>query len=197
MITTLLVDYAGVLTPTRNNFPFVEKFYKDYNLSPQELMKITYTNWEKTSIGKLDSKLFWENMAKLLKTDAKVLRSRIMNTYSLDENVISLLKKLKKQYNLVMVSNQINDWLEEVIEINNLRDIFDYTANSYELGVKKPDPAIFKYALNLAGSKPSEAVFIDDALKNIIAAQELGLKTIHFSDFENFEKELNDVLKSA
>lgn len=197
MITTLLVDYAGVLTPTANNFPFVEQFHEDYGIAPKELMKLSYTNWDRTATGELDSKFYWENLSKLLNTNTSTLRSRIINTYPLDERIIKLLKKLKQKYTLVLVSNQISDWLEEVIEENNLRDIFDYTANSYEVGASKPDSRIFNYALNLANAKPSEAVFIDDALKNIDAARKLGIHTIQFSNYQDFEKELNEVLETA
>ncbi len=197
MISTLLVDYAGVLTPTKNNLPFAEKYHKEYNLSPETLMELSYTNWEKAATGELNSQLYWEKVASLLKTDPRVLRDRIMSTYPLDKRVITLLEKLTKQYTLVLVSNQIQDWLEEVIDKNSLRTIFNYTANSYEVGVRKPNPKIFKHALNLAESKPREAVFIDDTAKNISAAQELGMQTIQFSNFENFKETLSSLLKTV
>lgn len=197
MITTLLFDYAGVLTPTSNNLPFVNQFHKDYNLKPKELMKITYTDWDKAAVGKMDSKLFWEQIAKILKTDAQVLRRRVIDTFPIDDRVIKLLDELKSQYTMVLISNQIHDWLEEVIAENNLRDIFNFTANSYEVGKRKPDPEIFQYALKVSSSKPHEAVFIDDSPKNIEAAKKLGMHTILFSDFQNFKQELNTILETA
>lgn len=197
MITTLLIDYAGVLTPTKNNWPFAKQFHKDYGLQPKELMRITYTDWDEVVIDKPDSKIFWRNIAKLLKTDAEVLRSRIMNTFPIDNRMIKLLDGLKSKYTMVLVSNQIRDWLEEVIVENNLRNIFKFTANSYEVGIRKPDPEIFQYALSLSESKAQETVFIDDSVKNIEAAQKLGIHTILFSSFESFEQELNDILETA
>ncbi len=197
MINTLLVDYAGVLTPTRNNFLFVKQFYEEYGVSPKELMNLTYLDWDKTAIGELDSKSYWERVAKVLEADPEMLRKRVLNTYPIDKRMIDFLKKIKKQYTLVLISNQIYDWLEEVINKNDLRSIFDYTANSYEVGVRKPDPKIFKYALNLTKSMPEETLFIDDSLKNINAAKNLGMQTIRFSNFVKFSKEINILLKTV
>ena len=197
MIKTLLFDYAGVITPTRNNYVFVEKYHKKYKLKPRELMKITYENWEQTADGKLESKLFWNNIAHKLQTTPPTIRRQILSTYPIDKRLIQLLTKLKEKYTLVLVSNQIRDWLEEVIEQNNLREIFDYTVNSYQVGFRKPNSKIFKHALSITGSKPEEAIFIDDAQINITAANKLGINTILFTDYRNFKQELNFLLKNT
>lgn len=46
----------------------------------------------------------------------------------------------------------------------------------------KPEPAIYKHLVEKTGIVPSESVFIDDLLKNIIAARESGLHAIQFTD---------------
>lgn len=197
MIKSLLIDYAGVLTPTKDNYRFVEQFHEEYHIPSKRLMELSYRNWPQSATDKMKSQLYWEKLAELIGTDPKRLRKNIMDTYPLDKKLINYLERMTKQYTLVLVSNQIRDWLEEVIDKNDLNAIFDYTANSYEVGVRKPNHKIFNYALNLIGSKPKETVFVDDMAKNIEAAQELGIHTINYSDFASFERDLNNLLKIA
>ncbi len=53
---------------------------------------------------------------------------------------------------------------------------FDHVIASQRIGIRKPDPAIYRYALNFAGCLPDEAIFIDDHLPNVVAARELGMQ---------------------
>ena len=62
---------------------------------------------------------------------------------------------------------------------------------SYDLGLLKPDPLIYKVVLQKLGAKPQEVIFIDDKKKNIEAAKSLGILGIVFN--RNTLKE--DILK--
>lgn len=55
---------------------------------------------------------------------------------------------------------------------------FDYFLQSAELGIRKPNPAIFQYALQTIGCAPQECVFLDDIGSNLKAAQMLGIRCI-------------------
>lgn len=46
------------------------------------------------------------------------------------------------------------------------------------LGIRKPNPAIFKYALKTMGLEPGEVVFLDDIGSNLKAAENLGIRCI-------------------
>ncbi|MGA7339675.1 MAG: HAD family phosphatase [Terracidiphilus sp.] len=61
---------------------------------------------------------------------------------------------------------------------------FDVLVWSYELGIAKPDAAIYRYTLKKLGTRPEETLFIDDKPVNIEAAQALGMKGIVFSTVE-------------
>ena len=54
----------------------------------------------------------------------------------------------------------------------------------------KPDPALFHILLRRNDIAPSRAVFIDDTLRNVEAANALGLHGIHFTSPEALEREL-------
>lgn len=52
---------------------------------------------------------------------------------------------------------------------------------SGELRLIKPDPAIFRHALDIIGAAAEDCVFIDDSAKNVAAAAQLGIRTHHFT----------------
>jgi len=58
---------------------------------------------------------------------------------------------------------------------------FDLLVWSYQLGIAKPDPAIYRHTLAELGVQAGETLFIDDKQTNIEAAQALGMRTILFS----------------
>ncbi|KAF9904211.1 hypothetical protein BX616_001374 [Lobosporangium transversale] len=65
-----------------------------------------------------------------------------------------------------------------VMAQGHLKTLFDYYIESTVLGLRKPDPAIFKKACELVGVQPSEVVFLDDIGANLKSAEKLGMKTI-------------------
>ena len=67
---------------------------------------------------------------------------------------------------------------------------FDVLVWSYELRVTKPDPAIYRYALERLGTQPEETLFIDDREENVNAAIAVGMKGIVFTNVDQLRREL-------
>jgi putative hydrolase of the HAD superfamily len=61
----------------------------------------------------------------------------------------------------------------------------------------KPEPAIYKHLVEKTGIVPADSVFIDDLLKNVVAARECGLHAIQFEDPESCRAELRSYLPHA
>ena len=72
------------------------------------------------------------------------------------------------------------DWLAE----------FDVLVWSFQHKMAKPDPAIYRIALDGLGTQPGETLFIDDKLANIEAAHALGFVAIQFSTIERLRNDL-------
>ena len=91
----------------------------------------------------------------------------------------STLKELKRRaYRLGVIANQ-NVGTEQRLKNWNLLQYFDVIAASAELGMAKPDPAIFEWALKQACCKAQNAVMVGDRMDNDIApANRLGMHTV-------------------
>ncbi len=67
---------------------------------------------------------------------------------------------------------------------------FDVLVWSYQLRVAKPDPAIYRYVLKKLGTRPEEALFLDDRPANVEPAVALGMKGLIFSTVEKLRSDL-------
>jgi putative hydrolase of the HAD superfamily len=159
MIKTIIFDYAGVITSTRDNYLFATKYADNFGMNPHELMEKTYKNWGEASLDHITSHQFWSEAAKELNVAGKELKELLIQTFPIDIRMIELIRSLKDKYTIVMMSNQIDDWLEGEIDKYNLRDTFDYFLNSYQVGLKKPDPRIFELVVQKTGSSFEECLF--------------------------------------
>ena len=67
---------------------------------------------------------------------------------------------------------------------------FDVLVWSFQLGIAKPDPAIYRHMLAKLNVQPEEILFIDDKRENVDAARELGIQAIEFSSVERLRADL-------
>lgn len=107
------------------------------------------------------------------------------------EKNIKLLQKLKTKYRTFLLSNTnsihykyYTNKLKDDFGLEGLEMLFEKTYYSHISGKQKPDPEFFSLLLNENELKGENTLFIDDLEENILAAQNLGLQTIHLTDFE-------------
>jgi putative hydrolase of the HAD superfamily len=74
-----------------------------------------------------------------------------------------------------------NNWAHEGAggsETDALRELFDVFVESSKVGLRKPDPRIYRHVCEALAVAPREAIFLDDIGRNLKAARELGMTTI-------------------
>lgn len=91
---------------------------------------------------------------------------------------LPIIKKLSEKYPLVLVSNFYGN-IEAVLKDFHLAGFFNAIVESSVVGVRKPDPEIFRLGINELGFAPDEIVVIGDSYdKDIIPATTVGCQTI-------------------
>lgn len=105
---------------------------------------------------------------------------------SLDEALPALIDQLKDAGMKVgVISNTEDGRLEEVLKLTGICERFDVLVDSYAVGLRKPDAAIFQYALERLGLEPGEAVYVGDSYgHDIVGAQRAGLRAILLDPLE-------------
>jgi HAD superfamily hydrolase (TIGR01493 family) len=72
-------------------------------------------------------------------------------------------------------------WIDE-LAADHLGDRLDEIVASCHLGHRKPDPAFYRALLERLGLPADEVLFVDDRDENVLAAQEIGLRSHRFAD---------------
>ena len=104
------------------------------------------------------------------------------------EGTKKLLKELKKEYKIGLLSNTNNyEVLKEEWDMNNLFDTIIY---SWQTGTLKPEKKSFDMACQDLEVKTEECMFIDDMEKNVKFANKYGLKGIRYIDIETLKKDI-------
>jgi putative hydrolase of the HAD superfamily len=144
-----------------NGLTFWQKFVDDAGLSPgPETVE---------QLCHLDSVHWTTNNPAMLAWQLK-LKEHGLRTAILSNMGDSVLANMKREF----------DWL----------DRFDLLVWSFELGLVKPDPAIYHYLLEKLGTAPEETLFLDDKLLNVEAARALGIHALEFSTVDRLRADL-------
>jgi putative hydrolase of the HAD superfamily len=92
------------------------------------------------------------------------------------------LQYLQSKYTLHLISNGFRESQDVKISGTNLGIYFKHIIISEEVGVNKPDKAIFEHALNLAGTVKAESLMVGDSLEaDVRGALDFGMDAIYFN----------------
>ncbi len=101
------------------------------------------------------------------------------------DGTLDILNYLKDKYELHIITNGFEEAQERKMDNANIKSYFKTITNSEMVGVKKPNPKIFNFALDSAKAIPTESVMIGDSLEaDIEGAHSIGMETIYF-DYRN------------
>ena len=91
---------------------------------------------------------------------------------------------------LATINNEPLELNQRRIDLFGLRKEFRVFFSSCYVGMRKPDSAIYRLALEVTQRDPEECIFIDDRALNLECAERLGMRTIHFQNAAQLEDEL-------
>ena len=95
------------------------------------------------------------------------------------------LAYLKERYTLHLISNGFKESSEMKIGKTNIGGYFQHIIISENVGVNKPDKAIFEHALALAGAEKHHSLMIGDSLEaDVYGALNFGMDAIYFNPFK-------------
>lgn len=194
MIDTVISDMGKVVLHFNNRL-FFRRMTQYTNHSEEEIRAVTHANVELVEsfdTGRITPQEFYRQAK--AKLEAAVSYEDFFAAYcevfAVNPPALAVLKTLKPKYRLILLSNT------DVVRFSYIKKtfpglmIFDGYVLSFDYGLMKPDPQVYLAALQLAGSKPGTAVFIDDIQANIGGAEGVGIKGILFTPETDLEAEL-------
>jgi putative hydrolase of the HAD superfamily len=88
----------------------------------------------------------------------------------------------------ISINNEPKELNEYRIKKYKLHNFFDAFVSSCEVGMRKPDPGIFRLALGIAQAEPRECLYFDDRAMLVEAAKKEGIHAHHHTSFESTKK---------
>lgn len=194
-IRTILWDVGGVLLT--NGWDHCERadLLREFQIDRDEFEvrhEAVNDAWEKGEITVdeyLDHTLFYE--PRDFTRDQFIARMKDMSQW-LPHTAIEIVRSLagREDIKLAMLSNESRELMDHRIESFGLGQNFSAYLVSAYVGIRKPDPRIFKLALDVMQSTPQETMFVDDRRENAQAASALGIHGMQYEGPQKLEQEL-------
>ena len=188
-------DIGGVLLTNgwdhRERAAIVEKFQLDSTAFEAHHAK-AFEAWERGEISVdeyLDPVVFYEPRAFSHEEffDAMCAQSKL-----LPDGAIGILEELAASDKCMIgaLNNEARETNEYRLVNFGLRRYLKFAFTSCYMGIRKPDPSIYRHALGILGKPADRTLFIDDRLENVAAAAALGIKAIRFTGAEALRRDL-------
>jgi putative hydrolase of the HAD superfamily len=193
----LLVDFGGVLTT--DVFASFQAFCEAEGLEPDLVAKrfrgdpAARELLEDLEIGKLSEEDFSRRFAAVLEVErAEGLIDRLFGGMKPDVAMVEAVRLAKRAG--VQTGLISNSWGHGRYDRSQFPELFVGVVISGEVGLRKPDPAIYRMGAESIGLDPSRCVFVDDLPGNLKPAAELGMATVHHTSAEETIPQLERLL---
>lgn len=212
--TTIFLDLDDTLIDTQaNSRECLKEIYKDYNISDyyptvDDFLSVYVANsnilWSKYSKGEIDKQTLidgrfvnpFKDFEEVTLQDTRRMNddflSRVVYKETHIEGARELLEYLKPKYQIIILSNGFTELQYQKIESAGFTSFFDEVVLSDRVGVNKPHPVIFNYALEKAKVKAEDVIMIGDNLQTDIAgAKNSGIDQIWFNPKRESPKDIS------
>ncbi len=187
-ITALFLDIGGVLLTNgwdeEARRRAVERFGlegRDVNLRHQ----LTFDTYEqgKLSLDEYLDRVVFKEPRRFTKAEFRTFMFAQSQPFP---EMIRLVRELKERFKLklVVVSNEGRELNEHRIHEFRLNEFIDIFVSSCYVRCRKPDPEIFRLALDISQVPPAQAVYIEDRPMFVEVASGLGITGIHHVGFD-------------
>ncbi|HVN40686.1 MAG TPA: HAD family phosphatase [Myxococcota bacterium] len=187
----VLFDFGGVFTASP--FGAFEEVARELGADPRAVLEIVFGSYE------LDTDHPWHQLERgelgLAEARAQIAALAAARGIELDplhvlarmsagggarEPLVARTRALRAEgYKTALVTNNAREFRSAWRNLLPLDELFDAVIDSSEVGVRKPNPAIFRRALDeVGGVAASRSIFLDDHPGNIAAARRLGMQGV-------------------
>ncbi len=145
---------------------------------------------EQSDRGEIDDEEFFHLIAEEIGEPYEIVKHEMEDGVELNETLVAYAEELKTTHKLALLSNCSSAYLRRELEKYDLERLFDDVVISGEVGLIKPEPAIFEHIMDKLGVKPEECIFTDDNPINVAAAERIGIRSIIYTDVPSLRHEI-------
>ena len=189
MIEAVIWDFGGVLTTSP--FEAFARFERERGL-PADIIRRTNTAnhldnaWAKFERAEVDIETFDRLFAEeslLLGAEVRGCDVLPLLSGNIRPEMVNALKRVKAEFKTGCITNNlpanaIGSVSGRSLYIADVMVLFDHVIESAKIGLRKPDPRIYRMMVDTLGVDPKNCVYLDDLGVNLKPAREMGMTTI-------------------
>ncbi len=186
MVTAIIFDCFGVLTTDH---------WKEFIATlPTEQVEAARALMYRYDSGSLDTAGLMEAVKELTNREPQGVEMLLHDEVAKNEQLLTYIAQLKETYKIGLLSNVGSNWIRDAFLTTEEQALFNTIILSYEVGLAKPDQAIFELVCRQLGELPINCVLIDDSEGHCMAAARLGIHTIVYTNFKQMTQQLEALL---
>jgi epoxide hydrolase-like predicted phosphatase len=202
-VRAVIFDWGGVMEELPNEAD-VAAWERRLALASGVLPEVLWGEaWSRLKVGAISDEDYVRHVADHLSLpDAEAALDFLQAFYTSDRlnpSVMQAAKALRARYRVALLSNAFPAQVETILDQYgvDVNTEFDVYVNSALVGLSKPDPEIYYLTLERLDVEPEQAVFLDDMLRNVDSAREIGIHALQFVDPETSLADLAALLGHA
>ncbi len=173
-------------------------WFKRVTSSNTEKLAQAQVLFKQSDLGKLTLEEFDKKASELTGVPIQDVTTGIEAEKVINTDLVAYVQKLKDRgFRVACLSNGSHEWTLRVINDHAIGHLFEEIVLSGDLGIVKPDRAIYKYTLEKLGVRASEAVLVDDRRVNVDAGEACGIRSLLFTDTPTFIEQFEEIIKNT
>jgi putative hydrolase of the HAD superfamily len=192
----ILWDFGGVILTSP--FEAFRLYEREAGLPEDFIRRLNARNPDTNAWAKMErSEVSLDEFVRLFEAEAfetghKVDGWRVLQAISGDirPQMVEALRRCKAAFRVACITNNMKSGdgpamarsPEKAAAIAEVMALFEHVIESSQLGMRKPDPRIYRHACDLLGVEPEQCVYLDDLGINLKPARALGMRTIKVGD---------------
>ena len=185
-IKAIIFDIGGVLEITPN-LELDKKWEQRLDLPPGDLNQRLADVWRDGSVGAISIEQVHTSIGEIMGWSEAQVNEFMLDVWreylgTLNAELAEYFRSLRPKYQTAIISNSFVGAREKEAHHYQFDTLCDFIIYSHEVGLRKPDPRIFKMTCERLGLPPHEVIFVDDHADVYASAQEMGMHCIEFKD---------------
>jgi putative hydrolase of the HAD superfamily len=204
----ILWDFGGVILSSP--FEAFNRYEAEIGLPKDFIRGLNARNGDTNAWAKMErSEVSLEGFVELFEEEArqqghKLDGWRILQSLSGDirPQMVEALRRCKHSFRVACITNNMKHGegpgmarsADKALAVAEIMTLFEHVVESSKLGMRKPDPRIYRHACDLLGVQPEDCVYLDDLGINLKPARALGMRTIKVGDPDIAIEELQAIV---
>ena len=190
-LKAVLFDFGGVFTDSP--FHAFNAYAEKIGASEEQMTDIVFGGyvfdsdhpWHRVERGEITLEKAREEIMALAREQGldvdiwEVFMAMAENGGGLREELVDYVTRIRSAGLATgIITNNVLEFRDFWRNMLPVDELFDFVVDSSEVGMRKPNPAIFEKALAIGGFSPEQVIFLDDYEGNIMAAEALNIRSI-------------------